>query len=87
MPVVALVKVLAMRLKNEERRCLAYFGTIAVRETHKKMHQRRNIQNLWRELYAMDAPAHIFMPINSIGNFFHAVSGEDTWGDVHVAHV
>lgn len=34
MPVVALVKVLAMRLGHEERWCLAHFRTLSVREPY-----------------------------------------------------
>lgn len=75
MPVDDLVKVLAMRLGHKDRWCLTHFGTIAIREPHRRFYERRKIQGVFREQCAVDAPAHVFTPIDSIGNFFHAVNG------------
>lgn len=69
MPVMVLVKCLAMRQGTEDMWCLAPFGTIAVREPHSKAYQRRKIKGVSRQLYAADAPAHIFTPIYCIGIF------------------
>lgn len=73
--VVAVVKVLDIRLVHEDRWALAHLGTVAVREPTSKIYQKRKIHGFSREFYAVEVPAHIFTPIESIGSFFHAVNG------------
>lgn len=73
--VVALAKVLAMRLGHANRWCLEHFGTITVREPYSKVYQRRKKHGLARNLNEVDTPAHILTPTDCIGSPFHSTHG------------
>lgn len=75
MPVVALVKALAMRIGNDDCLCLADFSTMVLMKPHTKVYQKRKISGVSQELYAVDASGYVFAHIDSIGNFSYAVNG------------